>query len=480
MQNIWKDFLKRKELAALIIVVSAMIFNSLGMQQGGMEIVTHYTEFGIIAGIIVVLVGIAAGRLFKSTQYSKTDLERLNTDMKIKWLRLRKDRWYSDYRAGETLALVGFALLLSVSVWSTTMFPRSGVIVKVCKLTFLGCMGVKFLLYDKYRIKELLLIALAGACVLGNLYASRYLDPLMWMMLILGSRNVPFKKIIQVYLMIAGGICLLAFAGSMLGIIDNLQYEAGERGIRNSFGIMYPTDFGAHVFFLLLSFFYLWGERLKWYHYMLGALAGFFVYQYCNARVDSGCVIMASLLFGIGNMITNRKNEKEEHLLQKIWKKCWGWFGPYIMPLLAIASITATNAYNWEQVGESTYSTLIARLMLGKKAFVEYGIKLFGQKIEMIGGGLTTDWQGDYFFLDCSYVNILMTWGVLLLIIVLGLFWYACWKNSKDLYLQYAIALIAVNCVIAHRLMDISYDIFVLAAVGMEQRKNCIEQNKDH
>ena len=206
MQNIWKDFLKRKELAALIIVVSAMIFNSLGMQQGGMEIATHYTEFGIIAGIIVALAWVAAVRIFKSTQYSKTDLERLNTDMKIKWLRLRKDRWYSDYRAGETLALVGFALLLSVSVWSTTMFPRSGVIVKVCKLTFLGCMGVKILLYDKHRIKELLLIALAGACVLGNLYASRYLDPLMWMMLILGSRNVPFKKIIQVYLMIAGGI----------------------------------------------------------------------------------------------------------------------------------------------------------------------------------------------------------------------------------------------------------------------------------
>lgn len=57
MQNIWKDFLKRKELAALIIVVSAMIFNSLGMQQGGMEIATHYTEFGIIAGIIVDLHG---------------------------------------------------------------------------------------------------------------------------------------------------------------------------------------------------------------------------------------------------------------------------------------------------------------------------------------------------------------------------------------------------------------------------------------
>ena len=83
MQNIWKDFLKRKELAVLIVVVSAMIFNSPGMQKGEMEIATHYTEFGIIAGIIVVLVGIAAGRLFKSSQYSKTDLERLNTDMEI-------------------------------------------------------------------------------------------------------------------------------------------------------------------------------------------------------------------------------------------------------------------------------------------------------------------------------------------------------------------------------------------------------------
>ena len=51
MQNIWKDFLKRKELAVLIVVVSAMIFNSLGMHAGTIqafvknEFVSNYKEF---------------------------------------------------------------------------------------------------------------------------------------------------------------------------------------------------------------------------------------------------------------------------------------------------------------------------------------------------------------------------------------------------------------------------------------------------
>ena len=149
--------------------------------------------------------------------------------------------------------------------------------------------------------------------------------------------------------MIAGGICLLQhLPGSMLGIIDNLQYEAGEeRGIRNSFGIIAPYRFfGAHVFFLLLSFFYLWGERLKWYHYMLGGSCGLFCISVLQCQSGFGCVIMASLLFGIGNMITNRKNEKRKILLQKSGKSVGAGLAHISSPLLAIASITATNAYN--------------------------------------------------------------------------------------------------------------------------------------
>ena len=140
-----------------------------------------------------------------------------------------------------------------------------------------------------------------------------------------------------------------------------------------------------------------------------------------------------------------------------------------MMSVLAALSIIFTSIYSdgnniWEKLDD----TLLARLKLGKRAFTEYGIKIFGQRIEMIGNGGSLELKGEYFFLDSSYVNILMIWGIAFLIVVLILFGYACYRNRKDLYFQYAIALIAVNCVIAHHLMDIAYNPFMLAVFAAE------------
>lgn len=376
-----------------------------------------------------------------------------------------------DPRTEENLFWIGFILFQGIGVWSTTMFPQSGVISKLFKLIFIACMGMKILLYERFSMKEIQAIVFCGICAVGTLYKARYIEPFMWLILIVASKNIPFKKIIQVYLLVTGAICILAFAASMLDVIVNLQFDASKRGIRNSFGIVYPTDFGAHVFFWIISWFYLLGEQIKGYHCAMGLLAGVLVYRFCNARVDAGCIIMVAILFWMGNSIAGKKMGSRR--VQGIWKRIWERLGVCVMPVLAILSIALTAIYN---EGNSMWSkldgTLMARLKYGKMAFTDYGLKLFGQHIEMVGNGGSLELKGEYFFLDCSYVNILMTWGIVLLIVVLLLFGYACCKNRKDLYFQYAIALIAVNCVIAHHMMDIAYNPFILAVLAANMMRN--------
>ena len=97
----------------------------------------------------------------------------------------------------------------------------------------------------------------------------------------------------------------------------------------------------------------------------------------------------------------------------------------------------------------------------------------------MYGNGGSVEWIEDYFFLDCSYVNILLTWGLILFLSVMILFIYSCTKNRKDLYFQYAIAAIAVNSMIAHHLMDVAYNPFVLAiAAGVIMRASGLGKNR--
>ena len=118
-----------------------------------------------------------------------------------------------------------------------------------------------------------------------------------------------------------------------------------------------------------------------------------------------------------------------------MWRYMWMHLGTYIMPALVIFSIVLSYFYDssaafWKVLD----STLEARLAFGKQGFEDFGVKLFGQKIDMIGNGGTTKYQGEYFFLDCSYVNILLTWGLILFCIVIGIHIYICNKNKQDEY----------------------------------------------
>lgn len=385
--------------------------------------------------------------------------------MKLKQLKQWIQEKLSDQQYGDNLFLIGYAMYLATTVWATTMFPMTKLVQALCMLISLICIAVKIFLYGKYSMKKVLILVGTGLCCVAGLYKNHYVYPLIWFVLIAGSDQVSFEKILKVYLLIVGAIVFLAFSASMLGVIPNLQYEVGTRGIRNSFGIIYPTDCGAHVFFWMLTFFYLKGRNLRGVHYLIGILTAWAVYHFCNARIDAGSILLITVLFGLGNFIS--WDSKCSRRIKRIWERLWERLGVFVMPLLALISILLTYFYRegsgiWAKMD----STLAARFNLGKQAFEDYGLKLFGQKIPMNGNGGTLDLQEEYFFLDCSYVNILLTWGLILFLIVIALYIYGCKKSRKDLYFQYAIALIAVNCVIAHHLMDVAYNPFVLVAAA--------------
>ncbi len=385
--------------------------------------------------------------------------------MKLKQLKQWVQERLADPQCADALFLIGYAMYLATTVWVTTMFPMTKMVQALCMLISLICIAIKIFLYGKYSIKKVLILVVTGLCCVVGLYKNHYVYPLIWFVLIAGSDRVPFEKILKVYLLIVGAIVFLAFSASMLGVIPNLQYETETRGIRNSFGIIYPTDCGAHVFFWMLTYFYLKGKNLRGVHYLFGLLSTWAVYHFCNARIDAGSILMTTVLFGLGNFISCDSNCSRR--IRRIWERLWERLGGMVMPLLAVVSILFTYLYSdgnamWAKMD----GTLLERLKLGKQAFEDYGLKLFGQKIPMNGYGGTLNLVDDYFFLDCSYVNILLTWGLILFLIVMALFICSCKKNRKELHFQYAIALIAVNSMIAHHLMDVAYNPFVLAIVS--------------
>lgn len=366
----------------------------------------------------------------------------------------------------ELLFFTGFIIYLARGVWATTMFPFPRIISKLCFGLAILFIGLKILLYDRYPFRRLICIGIMALDSLLVIYSSHYLNIFFWVLLILGAKDISFKKILQIYLIITISIMALAFIASMTGVIENLKYVTDDRGVRQAFGCVYTTDFSSHIFYIALVIFYLKGNRLHWFHYVALIVIAGLVYHFCNTRLDCISMVLTALLFGIGNYIT--QGIQKPPAVSLLWNKLWSFASPWIMPAFAALSFFATLSYN---NGESAFwskvnSLITGRLSLCIRGIRDYGFTFFGQKIDMIGAGSTTIFPDNYFFIDCSYILVCLRYGVIALFLLLIVYSLSCIKNKKDIYFLYAITLVSINCVIAHHILELEYNPFALALLS--------------
>lgn len=382
------------------------------------------------------------------------------------------EHYLNDSHTGEPLFFAAFIIQVIRSIWETTMFPSPGIVGKISLILVVLLMGFKILLYDNYKLKSFLIYGCLIICVSAVFVFSGYLNPFLWLLIIMGCKDISFSKILKVYLLISGIIIFLAFCAALLGIIENLRYETG-RGVRIAFGSVYVTDFAAHIFYMILVYCYLKGERLKACHYIGIAVIAGVVYYFCKTRLDSICILMIAIIFGLNHWLMRPQNKKKK--LHRAWVKSWKWGGIFIIPVLAFFSIIATAFYSENIRFLNIINQVISgRLSLGKTGLEKYGISLFGQTVDMIGAGGTTEFPSDYFFIDCSYVHVLLRYGAIFTVILLAIYMFCSYKNKHDIYFLFAIFLVAVNSVIAHHILDLAYNPFacVLLAVCVRKRKS--------
>ena len=108
-----------------------------------------------------------------------------------------------------------------------------------------------------------------------------------------------------------------------------------------------------------------------------------------------------------------------------------------------------------------------SRFQLGKYGFVEYGLSPWGKLIEMQGfgrieGGMENLWNTglSYFVLDCSYVNILLQFGVVLFCVLVILQFVEMVRNYQAdcLFLLMIYIVICIQCAVEHHYLEIAYN----------------------
>ncbi len=363
----------------------------------------------------------------------------------------------------EMLFFTAFISRLVIATWDTTMFPQVGIIRKIALVLVLVCATAKIVFYNTHTLSEIIVISICGFCAVMNLIKSGSNVFLILFLLVVAAQGIQFRKILHIYLAVVGSIVGFAFICSISGVIENLRYWVyDELYYRNSFGISYCTDFAAHIFFLVLVYYYIRSDKLKWFEYVITLCLVVFVFLASRGKLDSISIIATVLVFLTGNLITGNKRTKQ--IVQYGWISMWRTIIPVFMPLCAIVMLVLTYLYK-EDVDwmRKLDKFLTFRLSVGNRTIVESGFELFGKKVLLLGNGGSVYMPAstDYNFTDCSYLYILVASGIAILMITLIAYIYGCMRNIDDLYLLYVIAIISINCMIAHHLQDISYNPFM-------------------
>ena len=106
-------------------------------------------------------------------------------------------------------------------------------------------------------------------------------------------------------------------------------------------------------------------------------------------------------------------------------------------------------------------------MSLSYEGIQNYGIHLFGQAIEWVGGTVYYDTETDfssYNYVDSSYIQILLSYGIIFLIVLL-IGYHLLGKRiveRQEWYLGLVIVLSAVHSMFDPQLLWLQYDVFIL------------------
>ena len=348
------------------------------------------------------------------------------------------------------------SIVVSVVVFfntiSTTMLDRTFFQVKVNFLFLIVLLlGLRFLykmrVSYKYLILSILLL-LSGVLVY---FQTNRLNFLVYSMLLVLLVNVDMKVVLRNYVVVAGILVVGVFLLSLVGMVPNLQYNRAG-GIRNSFGFIYPTDFASHCFYLFLAISYLLKDKFIWTRSLFGVLLSAFIIKYCHARLNALSILLATVIF-IYFYYSKEKKLKIFALL------------PYSAVVFASIVTYLSYKFSWSDPFLVSINKLITgRLALGRNAFDTFGVHLFGTRnVQFIGSGGKTESVIGYNYVDSSYVQMLFTYGIVPVVLLIIIYVVASRKQYKDgQYLLVAIlSLIAFNCMIEAFWFVPTYNIFM-------------------
>lgn len=307
---------------------------------------------------------------------------------------------------------------------------------------------------NRYLPKQLINYGICVFITLIIYQISRDKTIIFLMLFLIAASNVFFREILKISLW-TNGLCLaIVIFCYKVGLIPD-RYEPNSRK-RHALGFNFTTTGSNYWLYFVLLYICYRKRKITWMEcILLEAITCYFfaMTDTKNAFAITTLVIIFAYLL-------------------KIWKEYYGryLFGFFIKNITCIGTILfIVLMFLFDKidfVSKTIDEILSNRLTLSCAAVEDYGVHLFGQSIEWVGGTniFDTEWRV-YNYVDSSYMQILFSYGIIVLMILLIGYHFLGREivMAKDWYFGLVIVLGAIHSTFDPQFLWMQYNIFILA-----------------
>jgi hypothetical protein len=314
------------------------------------------------------------------------------------------------------IAVEGFLLYGMLSTVCEDTWQSTGVWWNYFLLGIYSIMAVKVILQKNNWIDWCMVISLAGLAEISRITTQT--NGVVWFVAgLLLIKDIDLDKVLKVDLVtrICLGCALIALP--LVGLYpDHTDQMIGGR-LRSSFGWSHPNEMGLFFLILCILWFYIRYEKWNWKDMvaMIGAVLA--VDHFANSRTSEICVV---LLVGLSVLVCISRKYR-----WNMKKRCRTWgiaaASTLIVGCVGMLSLM-TMVYSLSGWFQRFPYTVSSRLLLANRFWVDKGFTLFGQIFD----------NGTYGYLDIMYAHLGLNYGVIILLLFIGLNLFAIWQAYKD------------------------------------------------
>ncbi len=326
--------------------------------------------------------------------------------------RIRTEK-ISAYEFLYTIIYTVVAVFLTVDATQFSfMIPKFQLMMKLVKLGAVALLPVAFTFRGKTNSKSLLFACLlSGVSLLISLSPNKSTINLMLLaLLMICGCSLRTNKLLTMYFLSISAVLAACFLLWRAGILRN-EFSFGLNGTRHYYvGFTYFSYFQNHFLNAVLVYFAVKKKPIDLIETAVILLLNYYFNILCDTTAPYLFIYVLILLLWM------------LRFFPKIFGTKIFYYAVILMPFICAVLIvllsffyTARNPYlAWLN------ETLTGRLSLGREAINRYGIPLFGSDVEWKVGADIARKGGNYFYVDSSYLNNIITYGLVITALMMG------------------------------------------------------------